>query len=137
MLYLSIKYIVLTIYLKNGKSKTFPYSDGKPLLKAVAEKSVLSIFYYYVCEFNIDKMPEEQISVHKSWLITKMGAIILYSTLISAIVIIIIYIICKPKASVPTSIGGIFITISLLGKRASDKATYKYINQLTPRSPFE
>jgi positive regulator of sigma E activity len=128
--------VYLVIYLKDGSSKSFSFKDEKSQEQALNEKSVFSIFNYYVSQYNLDKQPECEITFEPGFLTTKSGALVLYSLTILAVIGIVIHFVLAPKTFM-LSFMSFFIIMGLLVKRKTDKNFYNKINQLEPRPPID
>jgi len=128
--------IYLVIYLKGGSSKSFSFKDEKDQEEALNEKSVFSIFYYYVRQYNSDKKQEEEITLKPGFLTTKPGAFVLYSLVILAVIGIVIHFVLAPKTFM-LSFMSFFIIMGLLVKRKTDKDLYNKINKLEPKPPTD
>ncbi len=127
----------LTIYLRNKTYKAFLFKDDKDQTKAINEKSVFSIFYYFVNQYNSSKNAKDIILIEEGFLNTKKGIFIIYSLVLLATLNITINIIYKPKASLPLILMSVFIVIGLFVKRSKDKNLYKTISQQKNQSPFD
>ncbi len=128
--------VYLVVYFKDGSSKSFSFKDEKSQEQAINEKSVFSIFNYYVSQYNSDKQLEDKIILKAGFLTTKSGAFVLYSLTALAIVGIIIHFLLAPKTFM-LSFMSFFIIMGLLVKRKTDKNLYNKINQLEPRPPVD
>jgi hypothetical protein len=128
--------VYLVIYLKDGSSKSFSFKDEKSQEQAINEKSVFSIFNYYVSQYNSDKQPEDEITLKPGFLTTKSGSIVLYTLAILAVVGIVIHFVLAPKTFM-LSFMSFFIIMGLLVKRKTDKDLYNKINRLEPRPPVD
>ena len=126
----------LTIRLRDGSAKNFSFKEEKSQEQVINEKSVFSIFYYYVRQYNSDKNPEDGITLEPGFLTTKSGAFVLYGVAILAVVAIVIHFVLAPKTFM-LSFMSFFIIIGLLVKRKTDKDLYNKINQLEPRPPID
>ncbi len=126
----------LVIYLRNGSSKSFSFKDEKSQEQAISEKSVFSILYYFIKQYNLGKQPEEEISFKPAFLTTRLGAFVLSSVIILAIAGIIIHIILQPKNSM-FSFVSLFIILGLVLKRKTDIAFNNKMSHLEPRPPVD
>lgn len=129
----NITYVVM--YLRNGSSNTFSFSDEKNQEEAIESKSVFSIFHYFITQYNLDKKKDEMITFRPGFFTTKLGGIVLLSLTSIIILFIIIHFIVDSKTA-KFSFMSVFILLGLLAKREGDKKFYNKINQLDPRSPF-
>ncbi len=128
--------IYLVIYLKDGSSRSFSFKDEKSQEQAINEKSVFSIFNYYVRQYNSDKQPEDKITLRPGFLTTKSGTFVLYSLTILAVVGIIIHFVLAPKTFM-LSFMSFFVIMGLLVKRKTDKTLYNKISELESRPPTD
>jgi len=126
----------ITIRLRNGSTNNLSFKEEKTQEQMINEKSVFSIFYYYVRQYNSDKPQEDAITLKPGFLTTKPGAFVLYSLVILAIVGIVIHFVLAPKTFM-LSFMSFFIIIGLLVKRKTDKDLYNKINELEPRPPVD
>ena len=102
----------------------------------MSEKSVFSIFHYFICQYNSHEQPENEIILKQGFFTTRAGTVILYCFSLLAVVEIVIHFIVAHKTFV-LSFTSFFIIIGLLFKRTNDKALYDKINQLEPRIPID
>lgn len=128
--------IYLVIYLRDGSTNNLSFKEEKTQEQIINDKSVFSIFYYYVRQYNSDKKPEDAIALKPGFLTTKVGAFVLYSVAALAVVAIVIHFVLAPK-TFGLSFMSFFIIIGLLVKRKTDKDLYNKINQLEPRPPID
>ena len=128
--------IYLVIYLRDGSTKSFSFKDEKNQEQAINEKSVFSIFNYYVGQYNLNKQSESEITLKPGFLTTKSGAFVLYGLAILAVVGIVIHFALAPKTFM-LSFMSFFIIMGLLVKRKTDKTLYNKISQLEPRPPVD
>nr|WP_199083284.1 hypothetical protein [Pedobacter sp. ASV19] len=126
----------LTIGLRDGSTNNLSFKEEKTQEQIINEKSVFSIFYYYVKQYNSDKQQEDIIILKPGFLTTSAGAFVLYSVATLAVVAIVIHLVLAPK-TFGLSFMGFFIIIGLLVKRKTDKDLYYKINQLEPRLPID
>lgn len=125
----NITYIV--IYLRNGSRKNFSFTDEKNQEQAMSQKSVFSLFYYFIKQYNLNS-PQEEIYFKPSFLTTKSGLIAIYIIVILAITAIIFHIILQPKTSM-FSFMGLFIILGLIIKRKTD---IDFCNKIKLASPL-
>lgn len=127
----------ITIRLRDRSNNNLSFKEGKTQEQILSEKSVFSIFYYYVRQYNRNQLPEDAIVLKPGFLTTKLGALLLYSLTGLAIASIIIHIKLAPRTFMLSFMSG-FIIIGLVVKRKNDKDLYNRISQLEPRlSPSE
>ena len=121
----------LSICLKN-KNKTFYFNDYKDLEQAMKEKSVFSIFFSFVKEFNKGKQPGEQILFEPGFLITKSGDFLLYALIFLAISDLVIHLIISPSTSYFSMIIGFFFVSLVINARLRDLKFYASVRDLEP-----
>lgn len=126
----------LTIGLRDGSTNNFSFKEEKTQEQMINDKSVFSIFYYYVRQYNSDKQPEDTIILKPGFLTTTAGAFVLYSITTLAVAAIVIHFVLAPK-TFGLSFMSFFMIMGLLVKRKTDKDLYKKINQLEPRPPID
>ena len=126
----------ITICLHDGSTNNLSFKEENTQEQIINEKSVFSLFYYYVRHYNSDKKPEDAITLKTGFLTTKPGAIVIYSLAILAVVGIVIHFVLAPNTFM-LSFMSFFIIIGLLVKRKTDKDLYNKISQLNPRSPID
>jgi len=126
----------LTIGLRDGSTNNLSFKEEKTQEQIINEKSVFSVFYYYVRQYNSDKEPGDKIALKPGFLTTKSGAFVLFGVAILAVVAIVIHFVLAPK-TFGLSFMSFFIIIGLLVKRKTDKDLYNKINQLEPRPPID
>ena len=127
----SSEVIYLTLGLRDGSTNNLSFKDERTQEQLINDKSVFSIFYYYVRQYNSDKQLEGTITLKPGFLTTKAGAFVLYSVAAFAIVAIVIHFVLAPK-TFGMSFMSFFIIMGLLVKRKTDKDFYNKINQLEP-----
>lgn len=125
----------LVIYLRDGSSMKFSFKGEMNQLQSINERSIFSIFYYFIKQYNLDKEPGEEIYFEPAFLTTKAGEIVIYILIILAILAIVIHIILRPGTSM-FSFMSIFIILGLVAKRHADKKLFEKINKLEARQPF-
>ncbi len=130
----NITYIV--IYLRNGLTKTFSFSDEKNQEEAIGNKSVFSIFHYFISQYNLGKQKDEMITFKPGFFTTKLGGVVLLSLTSLSVFVIILHFIVDSKTA-KFSFMSVFILLGLLVKREGDKKFYNKISQLEPLSPFD
>ena len=126
----------ISIRLRDGSTNNLSFKEERTQEQIINEKSVFSIFYYYISQYNSNKQQEDKIALRPGFLTTTTGALLLYSLTALAIVAIIIHIILAPS-SFMLSFMSFFIIIGLVLKRKTDKDLYNKINQLEPRPPID
>ncbi len=127
----------LTIYFKNGSSNSFTFVDEKTQEKAIKEKSVFSIFHYFVSVYNQGKEADDSIAFTPGLYNTKAGVIGVVSFFSIILISIFASLKYKPDMVVVPALFGVSMFLALLGKRVGDNNMKKAIDQLTPRSPFD
>lgn len=120
----------LTVYLKNNKNKSFSFIDEKNEDEAIREKSVFSILFSFINQYNSNKENDEKIALQPGFLTTKAGTLILYTIVFFVIIAIILHITLQTKTSIAALIMGISSLLGLIGKRASDKRFYKKVRKM-------
>lgn len=125
----------LKIYFRGGERKGFAFSEEKNEQRVLNEKSALSIFYYYIFQYNIGRRPEQTIQFRPGYLTTNSGKRLLFSLLFVSIFLIIFHIIISPRTSMFSAMS-FFILLGLVAKRRSDSMLYKKMLELKPQSPF-
>ena len=126
----------IILNLRDGSQKRFSFSDQKNQEQAVSEKSVFSIFHYFVKQYNRSKEVKDQILLQPGFLTTKVGSFVLILLFCAALFGIVAHFFINPK-TFKFSFMSLFIILGLIAKRKSDKNFYNRIIQLDPRSPFE
>lgn len=126
----------ITVRLHNGLKYGMSFKEEKTQEQVINEKSVFSIFYYYISQYNSNKQQEDKIVLQPGFLTTNSGALLLYSLTAVAIGEIIIHIVFAPS-SFMLSFMSFFIIIGLLLKRKTDKDLYNKMVQLEPRTPID
>jgi hypothetical protein len=125
----------LNLFFRCGKRKGFSFSEEKNEQQVLNEKSALSIFYYFISQYNIGRRPEQTIQFRPGYLTTDPGKRLLFSLLFVSIVLIISHIIINPRTSMFSAMN-FFILLGLVAKRRSDSRLYEKMSELKPRSPF-
>jgi hypothetical protein len=120
----------LTIYLRNGKRQRFCFSDEKEQQESLHEKSIFSIFYYFVKQFNHGKTPGSEISLMPGFLSTGAGIALLFSVMGLSVIAIIIHSRVAPDTVYFSWIGGFFITIGIIASRVEARKIFKTISGL-------
>jgi hypothetical protein len=123
------KLTYLTIYHRNGSSKTYGFKDNKTFQEAIKQESVFNLFYYYVKLFN-NNNNANKIILAPPFLTSKLGTSVLFSIVGLSIMAACIHIFKAPKSSPFTLIMAFFMILILLGKRKQDKESYNKISNL-------
>lgn len=119
----------LVIYLRNGSTEHLSFNDEKNQQQALKEKSIFSIFFYFVKQYNLAKQSEQQIFYEPGFWTSTAGKFTLIGLSFLSIVAIIFHIIFHPETSI-FSFMGIFMTLWFVIKRKTDKEFYNKITQL-------
>lgn len=124
------KNTILTIYLRNGISKTWNFKDNKTSQEAIGRESLFSFFHSYIKQHNASKWDNERITLFQGFLNSKTGSIIIYSEIILVILGSLFHLIMHPQSSFLTILmGGSLVTQQLL-KRKQERALYNRISKL-------
>lgn len=124
------KNTLLSIYLKNGKSKNWSFKDNKTVKEALNSESIFNIFYSYVNYYNLNKPEGEEISLRKGFYNTKIGSFVLYAQLILFIAAFTFHLVISPKSSILTLFVSLSIIIQQFIKKNQDNEIYKKIIEL-------
>lgn len=122
-----------TLKLKNGSKKHYLFREGMSQEQAINEKSMFSIFYYYIKKYNNEKNNDE-ITLKPGFFTTRIGSIVIFSIFCLAVFGIIMHFFINPK-TYKFSFMSFFIILGLIAKRKADINFYNLINQMEPRSP--
>lgn len=124
----------LTVYLKNSKKHGYIFCDNKNQEQAISEKSVFSMFYFYISNYN-ETQTNGIITIRPTFFSTKQGTIVLWIITIIAIIAIIKHIISHTpiyQLLMPLAIlAGLFL------KREGDKKIAENIKDIKVINPFE
>lgn len=123
------KFTGLDIYCRNGKNKRFIFLDNKTQEESIKQKSIFSIFRFYIKDYNLSKTKEGKIIIRPGFLTTKVGTLVIWCCGILIIASIILHI-SKFNASIPFLIIGICSFFPLLLKRRQDKKMYEQMSNL-------
>lgn len=127
----SSKNTILTLYLKNGKTKRWVFKDNRSYEEASKEESLFSICYSYIKKFNTNKNVNEKIELNRGFLNSKIGSIIIYSEIIVIVVAFVFHVMIQPKSSFLTMLMGISLVIQLFVKRKHELELYNKISALS------
>jgi hypothetical protein len=119
----------LVIFLRDGSTKRLSFKEEKNQEQALSERSVFSIFHYYVKQYNRNKQLKGEITLKPSFLTTKPGAFVLYGITLLAIAGILIHFALAPN-TFGLSFMSFFIVIGLFAKRKTDLTLNKKIGLL-------
>ncbi len=124
----------LTIYLKNNKKHSFIFCDNKNQEQAISEKSVFSIFYFFITHFN-STQTDEKITITPGFFSTKRGTLVLWIITVIATIAVIINFINN------TAIYQLLMPISILAglflKREGNKKVAENLKNTKVYNPFE
>ncbi|MEI7595985.1 MAG: hypothetical protein WCK02_09575 [Bacteroidota bacterium] len=124
------KNTILTLYLKNGGSKTWGFKDNKTSKEAIGGESLFSIFHSYIKNYNVDKNNDERIMLNQGFLNSKTGSVIIYSEIVIIISGFIFHLMMHPQSSFLTLLMGFSLVIQQFLKRKQEKALYDTISKL-------
>ena len=124
----------LTIYLKNGKKYNFIFCDNKNQEQAISEKSVFSIFYFYVTNYN-STQTDEGITITQGFFSTKQGTVVLWIITIIVVIALIKHFISHTP--IYQLLMPISILVGLFLKREGDKKIAENLKNIKVYNPFE
>lgn len=119
--------LYLTTFNWNGSTARFSFNEEREQEQIINEKSIFSIFRYYISLYNSSRSEDKRISFKPGFFFTKSGVLTICLIGVLIITAIIINIVIKPKTSM-FSMMGLFIIIGLLAKRKSEKELYEKMN---------
>jgi hypothetical protein len=126
----------INIFFWGGKRKGFSFSEEKNEQQVLSEKSALSIFYYFVSQYNIGRPAEQTIQFRPGFLATNAGRRLLFTLLFVSLGVIIAHVVISPGTSMFSAMS-IFIVLGLWAKSKSDSKLYEKMSNLKSRSPYE
>jgi len=122
------KNTIVTIYFKNGTSKTWGFKDNKSSHEAINGDSLFTAFFSQIKQYNIGKNDNEKITLIHGFFDTKFGNTILWVEIVTIILGFGIHLFLNPQSSFLTLLLGSGLVIQQLLKRKQERIIYDKIS---------
>ena len=121
---------VLTVYFKESKAKGYCFKEYKTYNDSIKGDSIFNTFYTHVKEYNSDKDSNNKIVYSMGFINSRLGSIIIFTTLFIFIVGFIFHLIIHPQSSILTLLLGAAPIINLFVRRTQYRKMYEEISKL-------